>query len=113
MELTIWQELFWGWLVITIAPKLLVIPVWHWLNQAIKDTERQDQIDAAWLASLEQPNAGPDGGSDRHPRSKRPRSSGPRRGPGGGGGIVARVAPRPPHRTETRERRVPPTVPSR
>ncbi len=113
MELTLWQELFWGWLVITIAPKLLVIPVWRWMHQAIKDTERQDQIDAAWLASLQQPNSGPGSGSDRHPRSKRPWSSGPRRGPGGGGGIVARVAPRPPHRTETRERRVPPTVPSR
>ena len=90
MELTLWQELFWAWLVLTIAPKLIVVPVIHLMRQALKDTKRQDEIDAAWLASLKDSDNG--GGNDRHPRSRRPWMPGPRRGPGNGTGGAARVA---------------------
>jgi len=106
MEMTYWEEILWGWVILTIAPKLLVIPVWRWMLQALRDTERQDEIDAAWLAS----RGGTGGtGVDRHPRRRRPWSRGPRRGPRGGGGCSARLKPRGPVRVEARARRLPST----
>ena len=27
--MTLWEEILWGWIVLTILPKLLVIPVWR------------------------------------------------------------------------------------
>ncbi|MCX6411892.1 MAG: hypothetical protein NTZ81_06030 [Actinobacteria bacterium] len=111
MELTLWQELFWAWLVLTIAPKLIVVPVIHLMRQALKDTKRQDEIDAAWLASLKDSDNG--GGNDRHPRSRRPWMPGPRRGPGNGTGGAARVAPRSPRRIEARAQRTRRPLPAR
>lgn len=110
-EFTLWEEILWGWVILTILPKLLVVPVWHWMVKALRDTERQDAIDAAWLASLGGAGGG-GGGVDRHPRSRRPWSPGPRRGPRNGGGNAARLRPRGPQRIEARARRVP-VVPSR
>lgn len=104
-ELTLWEEILWGWIILTILPKLLVIPVWRWMRQALRDTERQDAIDAAWLAGLGGGSGG--GGVDRHPRSRRPWTPGPRRGPRHGGGHAARLRPRGPQRIEARARRVP------
>ncbi|MGA0122145.1 MAG: hypothetical protein ACO3KD_03960 [Gaiellales bacterium] len=109
-DFTLWQEILWGWIILTIAPKLIVIPVWRWMWGAVKDTERQDAIDAAWLAGLG--GGGSGGGTDRHPRSRRPWSRGPGRGPRDGGGSAARLRPRGPQRVEARARRVP-IVPAR
>lgn len=111
MGLTLWQEILWGWVVMTIAPKLVIIPIWRWMWLALEDTRRQDEIDAAWLASLEDSGSGPDGRRRKRPRQ--PWSRGPRRGPGGSGGAAARVAPRPPSRCEARARRLPRPTPSR
>jgi len=111
MELTLWQEIFWVWVVVTIAPKLVVVPVIHLMREAVKDTKRQDEIDAAWLASLEDSGSG--GGNDRHPRSRRPWMPGPRRGPGNGTGGAARVEPRSPRRIEARAHRLRRPLPSR
>ena len=27
--MTLWQEILWGWIIMTIAPKLIVIPIWR------------------------------------------------------------------------------------
>jgi len=104
-ELTLWEEILWGWIILTILPKLLVIPVWRWMRQALRDTERQDAIDAAWLAGLGGGSGG--GGVARHPRSRRPWTPGPRRCPRHGGCHAARLRPRGPQRIEARARRVP------
>ena len=61
----LWEEILWGWIVFTIAPKLLIIPVWKWMWQAMRDSERQDEIDRLWLEGLQ---GGGGGGNDRHPR---------------------------------------------
>lgn len=106
MELTLWQEILYGWILLTIAPKLFVIPVWRWMYSAMKDTERQDAIDAAWLESLG--TSGPGGGSgDRADRSRRPRprrDRDPSRRPGGS---TALRPARTPQRTDARARRMP------
>lgn len=101
--MTLWEEILWGWIVMTIAPKLLIIPIWRWMWQAMKDSERQDEIDREWLAGL----GGGGGGSDRHPRERRPWSGGPRRGPRGGGGVAVRPIERTPRRTYAAARRMP------
>jgi hypothetical protein len=112
MELTLWQEVLWAWLVLTIAPKLIIFPIIHFMREALKDTNRQDEIDAAWLASLEDSDSG-GGGNDRHPRSRRPWMPGPRRGPRNGTGGAARVAPRSPRRIEARAQRMRRPLPAR
>jgi hypothetical protein len=68
--------------------------------QALGDTKRQDAIDAAWLAGLG--NGG--GGTDRHPRERRPWTRGPKRGPRGGGGAGARLIERRPQSVSARAR---------
>ena len=90
--MTLWEEIFWIWIVLTILPKLVIIPIFRWLLRAIEDTKRQDEIDALWLASLA------DGGRDDD-RGARRRRRPPRvpRGPhyGGGHGVQPeRVAER-------------------
>ncbi len=108
-EMTLWEEILWGWIIITILPKLGVIPVWRWMLQAARDTERQDELDAAWLASL---RGGGSGGTPRRHRRLRPWGRGPRGGPRGGGAAM-RIAPRPPRRVDARGRRAPLAVPAR
>ena len=111
MELTLWQEVLWAWVVLTIAPKLIIFPIIHFMREALRDTNRQDEIDAAWLASLEDSDSG--GGNDRHPRNRRPWMPGPRRGPGNGTGGSARVEPRSPRRIEARAQRMRRPLPAR
>ena len=111
MELTLWQEVLWAWVVLTIAPKLIIFPIIHFMREALRDTNRQDEIDAAWIASLEDSDNG--GGNDRHPRSRRSWMPGPRRGPGNGTGGAARVAPRSPRRVEARAQRMRRPLPAR
>lgn len=99
--MTLWQEILFVWIGATIAPKLVIIPVWHGMWKALGDTKRQDEIDAAWLASLEGGNGG---GTDRHPRERRPWTRGPKRGPRGGGGAGARPVERRPQSVTARAR---------
>jgi hypothetical protein len=80
----------------------VIIPVWHGMWKALGDTKRQDEIDAAWLASLEGGNGG--SGVDRHPRERRPWTRGPKRGPRGGGGAGARPIERRPQSVTARAR---------
>jgi hypothetical protein len=98
--MSLWEEILWAWIVMTILPKLVIIPVWHSMWQALNDTKRQDAIDAAWLAGLG--NGG--GGTDRHPRERRPWTRGPKRGPRGGGGAGARLIERRPQSVSARAR---------
>ncbi len=100
--MTLWQEILFVWIGMTIAPKLVIIPVWHFMWSALGDTKRQDEIDAAWLASLEGGSGG--GGGDRHPRERRPWTRGPRRGPRSGGGASARPVERRPQSVSARAR---------
>ena len=111
MELTLWQEIFWAWLVLTIAPKLVVFPIIHLMREAIKDTNRQDEIDAAWLAGRQ--DSGRGGGNDRQPRHRRPWRPGPRRGPASGAGGSMRVSPRSVRRIEARARHLSRRLPTR
>ncbi len=99
--MTLWQEILFVWIGATIAPKLVIIPVWHGMWKALGDTKRQDEIDAAWLAGLE---SGGGGGTDRHPRERRPWTPGPRRGPRQGGGAGARIVERRPQSVDARAR---------
>ena len=98
--MTLWQEILFVWIGMTIAPKLVIIPVWHIMWRALGDTKRQDEIDAAWLESLEGGNGGT--GVDRHPRERRPWTRGPKRGPRGGAG--ARLIERRPQSVTARAR---------
>ena len=100
--MSLWQEILFVWIGMTIAPKLVIIPVWHGMWKALGDTKRQDEIDAAWLASLD----GGNGGTrvDRHPRERRPWTRGPKRGPRGGGGAGARLIERRPQSITARAR---------
>jgi hypothetical protein len=98
--MSLWEEILWAWIVMTILPKLVIIPVWRFMWQALGDTKRQDAIDAAWLAGLG--NGG--GGTDRHPRERRPWTRGPKRGPRGGGGAGARLIERRPQSVSARAR---------
>ena len=100
--MTLWQEILFVWIGMTIAPKLIIIPVWHIMWKALGDTKRQDEIDAAWLESLEG-DSGP-GGTDRHPRERRPWTRGPKRGPRSGGGAGARLDERRPQSVTARAR---------
>ena len=102
--MSLWQEIIWGWVVMTIAPKLIVIPIWRWMWQAMKDSERQDEIDREWLQGL---NGGGGGGNDRHPRERRPWMPGPRRGPRHGGGVAVRTVERRPERVYANAKRLP------
>ncbi len=105
MELTLWQEILYGWILLTVVPKLLVIPVWRWMYGAMKATDEQDAIDAAWLASLESGGAGSGGSGDRTRRPRRPRRDrDPSRRPGGS---TALRPTRTPPRTDARARRMP------
>ena len=45
--MSLWEEILWVWIVMTILPKLVIIPIWHFMWQALHDTKRQDEIDAA------------------------------------------------------------------
>lgn len=98
--MTLWEEILFVWIGMTIAPKLVIIPVWHLMWSALGDTKRQDEIDAAWLASRQ----GGGGSADRHPRERRPWTRGPRRGPRGGGGAGARPVERRPQSVTARAR---------
>jgi hypothetical protein len=100
--MSLWEEILWVWIVMTILPKLVIIPIWHFMWQALHDTKRQDEIDAAWLAGLG--NGGGGGGTDRHPRERRPWTRGPKRGPRGGGGAGARLIERRPQSVSARAR---------
>lgn len=100
--MTLWQEILFVWIGMTIAPKLVIIPVWHGMWKALGDTKRQDEIDAAYLASLEGNGGG--GSTDRHPRERRPWTRGPKRGPRGGGGAGARLIERRPQSVTARAR---------
>jgi hypothetical protein len=102
MRMTLWQEILFVWIGMTIAPKLVIIPVWHLMWRALGDTKRQDEIDAEWLASLNGGNGGT--GVDRHPRERRPWTRGPKRGPRGGGGAGARLIERRPQSVTARAR---------
>ena len=102
--MSLWEEILWGWIIMTIAPKLIVIPIWRWMWQAMKDSERQDEIDREWLEGF---NSGNGGGNDRHPRERRPWMPGPRRGPRGGGSVAVRTVERRPQRTRAAGRRLP------
>jgi hypothetical protein len=99
--MSLWEEILWAWIVMTILPKLVIIPVWRFMWQALGDTKRQDAIDAAWLAGL---GNGGGGGTDRHPRERRPWTRGPKRGPRGGGGAGARLIERRPQSVSARAR---------
>ena len=107
--MSLWEEILWGWIVFTIAPKLLIIPVWKWMWQAMRDSERQDEIDRLWLEGLQ---GGDGGGNDRHPRERRPWMPGPRRGPRGGG-VAVRTVERRPQKVAAVARRAPQSVPAR
>jgi hypothetical protein len=103
--MTLWEEILYIWILLTIMPKLVIIPIFRWLLRAIQDTKHQDEIDAIWLASLES------GGSDddRGTRRRRSRPRGPR-GPRAGGGRAVqpeRVAER---RAPVRARPLPRTA---
>ena len=100
--MTLWQEILFVWIGMTIAPKLIIIPVWHIMWKALGDTKRQDEIDAVWLESLEG-GSGP-GGTDRHPRERRPWTRGPKRGPRCGGGTGLRLDERRPQSVTARAR---------
>jgi hypothetical protein len=100
--MTLWEEIFWVWIVMTIMPKLVIIPIWRLMWSALADTKRQDEIDAAWLEGLKHEGGG--GSQDRHPRDRRPWTRGPRRGPRGGGGAGARVVERRPQSVTARAR---------
>lgn len=75
----LWKEILFGWILLTIVPKLLVIPVYRWLWQAMKASDRQDLLDAAWLASIDGEGGQPVGGRGHagRARPRRPRPAGP------------------------------------
>lgn len=101
--MSLWEEILFVWIGMTIAPKLIIIPIWHLMWSALGDTKRQDELDAAWLASLEGGTSG-GGGTDRHPRERRPWTRGPKRGPRQGGGAGARINERRPQSVDARAR---------
>jgi hypothetical protein len=61
-------EIVVGWIVIFTLPKLALIPVFRALWRAMKASERQDELDAAWLADQRG-----DGGPPLRFRPRRPR----------------------------------------
>jgi hypothetical protein len=108
MELTLWQEILYGWIILTVTPKLLVIPIWRWMHAAMRATELQDAIDEEWLRNR---GSSSGGGPSRRRRMPRPSDRDPRRRPPGG--TAATIGPRPPRRVEATGRRMPRPVPAR
>ena len=83
--MSLWEEILWVWIVMTILPKLVIVPIWHFMWKALHDTKRQDEIDAAWLAGLG--NGGGGGGTTGGPSLGT--GLGLTGGGGGGGGNPA------------------------
>jgi hypothetical protein len=55
---SLWQEIVFGWLIVFMGPKLLVIPVWRGMWKAMKETERLDEADRVWLEAQRHGNGG-------------------------------------------------------
>lgn len=103
--MTLWEEILYVWILLTILPKLVIIPIFRWLMRAIEDTKRQDAIDAQWLASLE-------GGGSDDDRGQRRRRRPPRvpHGPHFGGGHGAQPERVQERRAPARARPLPRTA---
>jgi len=99
--MTLIEHLLIGWLLLFAMPKLVFIPMFRAMYRAMAATDRQDEIDAQWLAAYERRQRGDDG-FVRYRRRRRPKPTRPRR-PGGIGpvrhGAVAARTRR--ERTET------------
>jgi hypothetical protein len=84
---SVWQEIIFGWVVVFTGPKLIVIPVWRWMWKSMKETERLDALDRAWLAEHGYGN-----GDGLDPATVRWQPARPRRS--GGPGRIRRTARR-------------------
>lgn len=88
-----WAEFTITWILLFTLPKLFVIPVVKWMLDAVRETTKQEAIDAEWLAEYEAARGGTGGGDGGAPIHKRFVPSGPR--PTGGPDRTGRTgAPR-------------------
>ncbi len=87
-----WQLWVVEWVLVFTVPKLFIVPAVKWMLDALRATERQDEIDRAWLEEEAERRRGRDGGwgggrRTRVPddgRPNRPRRPHRPRRPGGG-----------------------------
>lgn len=93
-----WEYWLIEWVMVFTVPKLAIIPTVKWLLDAIRATERQDEIDREWLAELDEQQRRRESGSGgswgggrrRHVRDdRRPRAPRRPRRPGGGTALRA------------------------
>jgi hypothetical protein len=66
------------WILLFTVPKLFVIPIVKWMIVAVRDTSRQDALDAEWLEEYEAARRGADEGRGGPPVPRRFVPSGPR-----------------------------------
>jgi hypothetical protein len=80
------EKILVGWFLLFALPKLIFVPMFRAMYNAMASTDRQDEIDAEWLAAYERRHHGGDDGFVRHRRRRRPKPTRPRK-PGGLGPV--------------------------